>query len=149
MYLAAPSAGGAVFGAVGAGGISLVLAVFLVLGVHGKGKVKLKENPALVFAFLAGTAFHAAGAIWAHPERIVTQGLGGLGVGTGGGPFGDVRIGAICLLLLVLILAAPLTPAFAAGLSLIAAFVFPLAGDSTIWAAPVELAMAILAMVAA
>ncbi|GFH36616.1 hypothetical protein [Streptomyces pacificus] len=150
MYLAAPSAGGAVFGAVGAGGISLVLAALLVLGVKGKGKVKLKDNPAVIFAFLAGTAFSAAGKIWANPERLISQGLTGLGVGTGsGGAFGDVGVGAVCLLLVVIILCAPLSPGLSASLGLISAVVFPLAGDSTIWAAPVELAMAILAMVAA
>lgn len=149
MYLAAPSAGGAVFGAVGSGGISLVLAVFLVLAVRGKGKVKLKDNPAIIFAFLAGTAFTAAGAIWANPERFVTQGLSGLGVGSGGGTFGSVGIGAICLLLLVIMLAAPMTPVLGASLGLIAAFTFPAAGPGTVWGAPVELALAILAMVGA
>lgn len=149
MYLAAPSTGGAVFGAVGAGGISLVLAVVLLFGVKGKGKLKLKENPATVFAFLAGTAFHAAGEIWLHPERLVTQGLTGVGVGTGGGPFGDVGIGAVCLLLVAILLFAPLSPGMSAGLGLAAAVVFPAAGQGSIWRAPVELAMAVLAMVAA
>lgn len=149
MYLAAPSAGGAVFGAVGAGGISLALAVFLYFGVKGKGKVRLNENPAMVFAFLAGTAFSAAGAIWAHPERITQQGLTGLGVGTGSGIFGAVGIGAVCLVLLALILTAPLTPGRGAWLALISAFVFPAAGQDTIWVAPVELALALLAMAGA
>lgn len=149
MYLAAPSAGGAVFGAVGAGGLSLVLAVFLVLGVRGKGKVKLKDNPAIVFAFLAGTAFTAAGAIWANPEKFVAQGLSGLGVGSGTGAFGAVGMGAICLLLLVIMLTAPMTPVLGASLGFIAAFVFPAAGPGTIWGAPVELALAILAMAGA
>ncbi|MFE4647725.1 hypothetical protein [Streptomyces sp. NPDC056707] len=151
MYLAAPSSGGAVFGAVGAGGISLALAVFLYFGVKGKGKIRLNENPAMVFAFLAGTAFSAAGAIWAHPERIAQQGLTGLGVGTGTGTgiFGAVGIGAVCLVLLALILTAPLTPGRGAWLALISAFVFPAAGQDTIWVAPVELALALLAMAGA
>jgi len=121
--------------------------VFLVLGVKGKGRVKLRDNPAMVVAFLAGTAFHAAGQVWAHPERITAQGLTGLGVGGGGGPFGDVQIGAVALILLIIMLCAPMTPMFGAALGLIAAFVWPAAGSAAIWAVPSELGAAGLMMI--
>ncbi|MFE5853558.1 hypothetical protein ACFQ61_10140 [Streptomyces sp. NPDC056500] len=146
MHTAAPATG-AIFGGLGAGGLALALAVLLVLGVQGKGRVKLKDNPAMICAFIAGTSFAAAGQIWTHPERIVTQGLTGLGVGTGTGTFGDVKIGAIALILLILMLCAPMAPKFGAALGLIAAVVWPATGTGTIWAAPVELAAAALMMV--
>ncbi|MGW6459102.1 hypothetical protein ACWF94_24800 [Streptomyces sp. NPDC055078] len=149
INVAAPATGGALFGAVGAGGLALALTVLLVLGVKGKGRVKLKDNPALIVAFLAGTAFSAAGQIWANPQKIVGQGLTGLGVGTGNGPFGNVGLGAVALILLIVMLCAPMTPAVGATLGLIAAFVWPAVGAGTIWAVPAELAAAVLMMVGA
>lgn len=144
--LAAPT--GAIFGGFGAGGLALAFAVFLVLGVRGKGRVKLKDNPAIVVAFLASTAFTAAGQVWANPQKLVGQGLLGLGVGGGGdGPFGNVQLGAVATILLIIMLCAPMNPGFGAVLGLIAGVVWPAAGDSTIWAIPCELAIAALAMV--
>lgn len=145
MYLAA--AEGAVFGGIGAGGLALCFAVFLVLGVKGKGRVKLKDNPAAVVAFIASTSFSAAGAIWSNPEKIVSQGLTGLGVESGSGPLGDVRIGAVALLLGILLACLPLTPFRGAVIGLIAGFVWPATGDGTLFAIPSELAAAALMMV--
>lgn len=144
MYLAAQS--GAVFGALGSGGLALCAAAFLVLGVKGQGKVKLKDNPAIICAFIAATAFSAAGEIWANPERITKQGLAGLGVGSGHGAFGNVGPGAISLLLLIYILGWKLTPFRGAMLGLIAGFVWPTAGTDTVWRMPCELAAAALMM---
>lgn len=146
MYLAA-SADGAAFGALGAGGLALAAATLLVFGVKGQGKVRLRENPAMICAFVAGTAFTAAGHIWANPERIVTQGLTGLGVGTDNGVFGSVGIGAVALILAILMLTWKLTPLRGAILALIAAVVWPATGDGTVWALPSELAAGVLMMV--
>lgn len=145
MYLAAPT--GAALGALGAGGLALCAAAFLILGVKGKGRVKLKDNPALIWGFIAGTAFSAAGSIWSNPERITKQGLTGLGVGSGQGAFGNVGIGAVALLLLILMLCWDLTPIRGAVLGLIAAVVWPAAGNDSVWALPCELAAAVLMMV--
>jgi hypothetical protein len=144
--LAAPT--GAIFGGLGAGGLALAFAVLLILGVRGKGKVRLKDNPAMIVAFLAGTAFSAAGQVWANPEKLVGQGLMGLGVGQGSsGPFGDVQLGAVALIILIVMLCASMTPVLGAALGLIAAVVWPATGDGTLWAIPCELAIAGLAMV--
>lgn len=145
MYLAA--ADGGAFGALGAGGLSLALTVLLVFGVKGKGKVKLKDNPAMIFGFLATTAFASAGKIWANPERIASQGLTGLGVGTGGGPFGNVGMGAVALVLLILMLTWEMTPLRGAILGLIAGIIWPAAGNESVWAMPSELGAAVLMMV--
>ncbi|WP_181785343.1 hypothetical protein [Streptomyces phytophilus] len=145
MYLA--QADGAAFGALGAGGLALALTVLLVLGVRGQGRVRLRENPALICGFIAGTAFSAAGAIWSNPERLTQQGLTGLGVGSESGPFGNVGVGAVSLILLILMLCWKLTPVRGAGLGLVAAVVWPLAGSSAVWALPVELAAASLMMI--
>lgn len=145
MYLAAPE--GAVFGALGAGGLAFALALFLALGVRGEGRVRLKDNPAMICGFVASTAFSAAGSIWSNPERITSQGLTGLGVGSGSGPFGNVGIGAVALVLLILMTCWRLTPLRGAILGLIAGIVWPAAGDGTLWAIPSELAAAVLMMI--
>lgn len=146
---AASSGGGAVFGVVGAGGLALALTVLMVLGVMGRGKLKLSTGQATVVAFLAGTAYVAAGKIWANPQRITEQGLTGLGVGSDHGPFGAVGVGAIALILLIVMLTAAPTPAFCATVGMIAAFVWPATGDGTIWSIPVQLSSATLLMVGA
>jgi hypothetical protein len=145
VYLAAPE--GAVFGALGAGGLAFALARFLALGVRGEGRVRLKDNPAMICGFVASTAFSAAGSIWSNPERITSQGLTGLGVGSGSGPFGNVGIGAVALVLLILMTCWRLTPLRGAILGLIAGIVWPAAGDGTLWAIPSELAAAVLMMI--
>lgn len=145
MYLAA--ADGAALGALGTGGLALCAVVFLVLGVKGKGRVQLKDNPAIICGFVASTAFSAAGKIWANPERITSQGLTGLGVGSGDGPFGNVGIGAVALLLLILILCWQMSPLRGAVLGLVAGIVWPAAGAATVWAIPSELGAAVLMMV--
>lgn len=145
MYLAA--ADGAALGALGAGGLALALTVLLVLGVKGKGKVKLKDNPAMICGFVAATAFSAAGAIWSRPEQITSQGLTGLGVGTGAGPFGNVGLGAVSLVLLFVMMCWEITPLRGAILGILAGIVWPAAGDGTVWAIPSELGAAVLMMV--
>lgn len=146
ITLAAPAA--AIFGGLGAGGLALAIAILLVLGVRGKGRVKLTASPAAYVAFLAATAASAAGQMWAHPEKVVGQGLTGLGVGQGSeGPFGDVRLGAVALILLIIFLTASVTPLFGAVLGAIAGVVWPATGDSTIWALPCSVAQAVLGMV--
>ncbi|MFI2184599.1 hypothetical protein [Streptomyces sioyaensis] len=145
MNLAA-AGGGAAFGELGAGGIALAATVLLILGVKGQGRVKLKDNPALIVAFIAGTTFTAAGKIWTNPEKITKQGLAGIGVGHNSGVFGHVGIGAVCLILLILMLCWKLTPFRGAVLGLIAAFVWPLAGSEAVWSLPVQLALAVPTM---
>lgn len=144
--IAAPTSGGAVLGSLGAGGIALALTVLLILGVRGRGRIKLTTGRAGTVAFLAGTSYVAAGKIWANAEKVVGQGLTGFGVGSDG-PFGHVGIGAVALLLLIFMLAAPLTPVRAAALALLAAFVWPATGDGTLWAVPSQLAAAALMMI--
>lgn len=146
MHLAAPTTSGAVFGVLGSGGLALCLTALLVFGVIGKGKIKFGVRGAIVTAFLAGTAYVAAGQIWANPGKITEQGLTGLGVGSAHGPFGDVGIGAVALLLLIIMVAAHLTPVTGATVGMIAAFVWPAAGDGSVWAAPVQFAAAVLMM---
>ncbi|WP_330349600.1 hypothetical protein [Streptomyces sp. NBC_00582] len=136
--------GETVFGPVGAGGLALALSVLLFFGVKGKGKVKFGTRAAGIVAFLAGTSYAAAGQIWANPERVTSQGLTGFGVGTGGGPLGNVGIGAVALVLFFLMLTAPQNPVTSAVLGMISAFVFPAAGDGSIFAVPVEFASAVL-----
>ncbi|MFJ5217208.1 hypothetical protein ACIP98_21100 [Streptomyces sp. NPDC088354] len=144
MYIA--SANNAAFGALGAGGLALCMAVFLILAVRGKGRVKLTHNPALIFGFLAGTAFNAAGQMWANPQQLTEQGLQGIGVGGGHHPFGNVTVGAASLLLLIIMLCAKITPLFGAILGIASACVWPLAGTDTIWNVPVDLAAGVLMM---
>ncbi|WP_432124043.1 hypothetical protein [Streptomyces sp. C10-9-1] len=146
VTVAAPA--GALLGALGTGGVALVLAVMLVLGVRGRGRLKLNDNPAAITAFLAATAFSAAGKLWASPEQFVGQGLSGLGVGQGpNGPFGNVGLAAVATLILIVFLFATMTPLFGAVLGFIAGVIWPAVGPGTIWAIPAELAAAVLTMV--
>lgn len=146
MYLAAPNSGSAVLGFLGSGGLALCLTALLVFGVIGKGRIKLTTGKAGLVAFLAGTAYTAAGKIWGHAEEVVQQGWTGLGVGGSGGPFGEVGIGAACTLLLILMLVAPLNAVRASVLCLIAAFTWPSAGDGSIWAVPGQFVAALFLM---
>ncbi|MEU0522747.1 hypothetical protein [Streptomyces niveus] len=147
MYYAAPDSGGAVLGFMGSGGLALCLTVLLIFGVMGKGRIKLNTGRAGTVAFLAGTAYSAAGKIWDTPEQVVQQGWTGLGVGGAAGPFGEVYIGAACTLLLILMLTAPLNPVRATALCLVAAFTWPTAGDSAIWAVPTQFVAAVFMMI--
>lgn len=147
MYLAAPSSGSSILGFLGSGGLAVCLTVLLVFGVIGKGRVKLTTGRAGFVALLTGTAYTAAGKIWAHAEQVVEQGWTGLGVGAGGGgPFGEIGIGAASLLLLILMLVAPLNPVRATALFMIAAFTWPAAGDGSVWAIPRQLIGALFMM---
>lgn len=146
MYLAAPTSGTAVLGFMGSGGLALCLTALLIFGVMGKGKIKLKTFQAGVVAFLAGSAYVAAGKIWASPQQVVEQGWTGLGVGGAAGPFGQFGIGAACTLLVILMLVAPLNPTRSTMLSLIAAFTWPSAGDGAIWAVPGQFVAALFMM---
>ncbi|MFF8485182.1 hypothetical protein [Streptomyces antibioticus] len=138
------ASGETIFGPVGAGGLALVLTALLVFGIKGKGKVKFGTRAAGIVAFLAGTSYAAAGQIWANPEKITSQGLTGFGVGTGGGPLGNVGLGAVALLLVVIALTAPLTAVTSGVLGMVAAFVFPAAGAGSVFAVPTEFAAAVL-----
>ncbi|MFE5591461.1 hypothetical protein [Streptomyces sp. NPDC056549] len=138
------AAGGAL-GQLGTGGIALAVTAALILGVRGKGRVKLTGSPAAYTAFIAATAASAAGRMWARPEQVVGQGLTGLGVGQGpDGPFGDVGLGAVALLLVVIFLFAAVTPTFGAVLGAIAGFVFPATGQGAIWSLPSDVIASLL-----
>lgn len=137
MNLAAPDTGAAVFGSIGAGGLALALTVLLVLGCRGRGKIRLETGKAKLVGFAAGTAYMAAGAVWANPEKFTQQSLAGLGVGQSGGPFGTIGMGAIALLLLIIMYFAPLKPGRAGILCILAAIVWATAGG--LWALPGDL----------
>ncbi|MCX4676718.1 hypothetical protein OG413_15645 [Streptomyces sp. NBC_01433] len=143
MYLAAPGSTSSVFGFLGSGGLALCLTALLVFGIIGKGSVKLTTFKAGLVALATGSAYSAAGKIWANPQQVVEQGWTGLGVGGGPGPFGEVGIGAACLLLLILMLVAPLNPVRAAILCLIASFTWPNAGTGSVWDTPGQLLAAL------
>jgi hypothetical protein len=142
--ITAAATGETIFGPVGAGGLALALSVLLFFGVKGKGRVKFGTRAAGIVAFLAGTSYSAAGKIWTNAEAITSQGLTGFGVGSSNGPLGNVGIGAVALVLFILMLTAPLTPVTSAVLGMISAFVFPAAGDGSIFAVPVQFAAAVL-----
>lgn len=137
MITAAPaSTGGQLLGSLGAGGLALALTVLLILGIKGKGKRKLSSTAAMVIAFVAGTMYAGAGGIWAWPAQLISQGLLGVGVGRGDGPFGEVGMGAIATIIAVVIWFAGLRPARSAIVGIIAATVWAAAGG--IWIVPSE-----------
>lgn len=134
--LAAPTAGG-FFGSLGAGGLALALTALLILGIRGRGKVRLSRDHAAIVGFLAGTAYGAAGSIWATAPDATRQGLAGLGVGRADGPFGTVGLGAVALLLVLWLWFGSPGIRTAGLVGIVAATVFAAAGG--IWAIPANL----------
>jgi hypothetical protein len=118
---------GHVLGTLGASGAALAVTVLLVVGVRAKHRIKFDSMQAAICAFVAGTLYAAAAAIWSTPGDItmaLTQAVQG-SVG------GDVGMGAIAVIICVIIYGAKLKPRTSALYGLAAATVFAAAGG--IW----------------
>jgi|GEM_PF-5891101 len=136
MFTAAPApatapavagVSGHVLGSLGASGAALAVTVLLVVGVRGRHRIRFDSMQAAICAFVAGTLYAAAAAIWSTPGDItmaLTQAVQG-SVG------GDVGMGAIAVIICVFIYGAKLKPRTSAFLGIAAASVFAAAGG--IW----------------
>lgn len=84
-----------ILGTLGLGGAALAATVILLLGVRGRGKVKLSHEAAGFIGFVAGTLYIAAGQIWEAPGAL-TESLTNTITGPDG-IFGNAGQGAVAL----------------------------------------------------
>lgn len=129
-YLSASTSSSDLFGVLGTGGLAIVLTTVLVIGIRGRGKLRLTQTAASITGFLAGVAYTAAGSIWANAGTVTKQALAG--AASPHGPAGDVGLGAIAIVLTLVMVYARVKPGIAAVLGIAAATVFAAAGG--IWA---------------
>jgi hypothetical protein len=124
--------GGKLLGSVGTGSVAIALTLLLILGVRGKGAIKLSPTGAFITGFIAPAAYVSAGQMWTVvPES--GQALGeSMAVGLSDAGLGDVRIAGIALLGTLLLLLIKVTPAGGAWGGLFLSSVFTVAGG--IWA---------------
>lgn len=120
--------GGQILGSLGAGGAALAITVFLIVGVKGKKKIKLDADQAAVGGFVAGVLYGAAASVWSTAESVSL----GLAEAVRGAGVGNVGMGAVALLLVILIYGVRMKPGAAALAGIAAASIFAAAGG--IWA---------------
>ncbi|WP_030262058.1 hypothetical protein [Streptomyces violens] len=115
---------GQVLGSLGASGAALAATVFLVLGVKGKHKIKLDADQAAIVGLIAGTLYATAASVWSTPGSIAK----GMAAAVQSGIGGNVGMGAIALVIVLVIYGMKLKPRTAALFGIAAASIFAAAG---------------------
>ncbi|MFJ5954176.1 hypothetical protein [Streptomyces noursei] len=118
---------GHVLGSIGAGGAALAATVFLFLGVKGKHRIKLSADQAAIVGLVAGTLYAAAASVWSAPGNITK----GLAASIQNGIAGNVGMGAIAAVMVLVVYGCKLKPRTAACFGIAAASIFAAAGG--IW----------------
>jgi hypothetical protein len=132
MNLAASATSTQLLGSIGLGGLALVLALSLVLGTRERSEHQFGKGLSLTVGLAAGIAFMGAGQVWDLPDDLALTALDAAGVGSGAGPFGDVGMGAISILTVLVAYLVRLKPRSAGVLGIAMASVFTNAGGA--WA---------------
>lgn len=114
-------------GTLAAGGAALVATAVLILGVRGKGDWKFNRHQAAIGGLIAGTLFGATAKLHDVQPTVAAN----LQHTLSRGPFGNVGMGAVALLLTVLVYGAALKPRTSAIVGIAAAGVYAAAGG--IW----------------
>lgn len=130
MYLAAT--GSQMLGSIGLGGAALVLITALILSTKSDAKHKASQAVAATLGIAAGMAFMGAGQIWDVPNDFVLTALGAAGVGAADGPAGEIGMGAISIVTVLVLYFVSLKPRAAGVLGVAMASIFTNAGG--IWA---------------
>jgi hypothetical protein len=118
-----------VLGAIGAGGLALILWTALILGTREQAEHTLSKKAAIFCGVFAGTAAMGAGQIWGLPDDLI---LGILTAITGNRAMADVGTGAICVTILVVAYLLPMKARAAGVLGLFLASALAVAGGA--WA---------------
>lgn len=126
----AAGTGATVIGALGTGGVALVLFTALVLSCRKNSESTLKKNAALTLALCTGTVLIAAAGIWGIPDGFTRGAMEAAKIGTGTGPLGDVQPTAVACVLVLVAYFVKLTARAAAITGLIMATVFGGAGGA-------------------
>lgn len=122
---------GQILGVIGTGGISIVITLLLILGVRGKGDLKLGKASAYVVGFIGGTFYATANAFWTAAGTITTSVTGSI---TSNSSLGDIGPGAVALCVAVYLYAGKPRPSFAGVLGIASATIFGTAGGA--WVLP-------------
>ncbi|MGV4930292.1 hypothetical protein [Streptomyces sp. HJ7] len=118
---------GQILGTIGAGGAAVAMTAFLVLSVRGKHRLKLSADQAAIAGLIAGTLYATAAGVWSAPGNI-TKGLAGA---FQHGIAGNVGMGAVAVVLVLVVYGCKLRPRTAALYGIAAASIFGAAGG--IW----------------
>ncbi|GAA0287011.1 hypothetical protein GCM10010302_26720 [Streptomyces polychromogenes] len=130
-------------GDVGGGGMAVIFATVLILGVKGKGKKRLASVPAVVVGIFAGVEFDRAGDPW----NTISQSLHEVVVETSSsGDLGTMGPGFAALFLLALFFYLKLSPAVGAILGLLMSSAWAAAPES-VWRVPLKLVGTLLGIV--
>lgn len=106
------------------GGSALIVTAVLILGVRGKGEFKFSRLQAAAVGLLAGVLYGATGRLQSAEAGIAPNVQHTLSRG----PFGDVGMGAVAIVIVVIIYGTALKPRYTALLGIVAASVFAAAG---------------------
>lgn len=129
MYLAA-AAGTRMLGTIGLGGLAVALATALILGTRHGAKHTFRQGLALTVGLAAGTVWTGAGQIWGMPGDLTFTMLSAIGVGDGHGVLGNVGMGAIAIVCVLIAYLVTLKPRAAGVLGVVMASVFATAGGA-------------------
>lgn len=130
MYLAAT--GSQMLGSIGLGGAALLLVTALILTTKANARHRANQTVAMCLGIAAGMAFMGAGQVWDVPNDLVLTGLDAAGVGAANGPLGEVGMGAVSGLCVLIAWLSPLKPRTAGVLGIAMASIFTNAGG--VWA---------------
>lgn len=120
---------GEIFGVIGWTGGALVMTAFVILGVIGKGRVKLKGDAVIWSAWILGVLYAQAGESFAFAAKFgggLSEAIQNSRLGAGG----QIGAGAVALFLCVILYMASEHKWRAAGIALILPSVFTAAGAS-------------------
>ncbi|MFH9761332.1 hypothetical protein ACH4MJ_04255 [Streptomyces anulatus] len=127
MHIAATGTAANVIGAIGAGGMALILWTALILGTREKSEHTLSKKAAIICGVLSGTAAIGAGQLWGLPNDLI---LGVLTAITGNRAMADVGTGSICVTILVIAYLLPMASRAAGVLGLFLASTLAVAGGA-------------------
>ncbi|MGE7437967.1 hypothetical protein [Kitasatospora sp. NPDC001175] len=91
---------GQILGSLGTGGAALGATTYLILGCRSKGRIKLSDDAASITGFVAGTLYASAASFWTAPKTITDSVVAS--VSGADGPFGNVGLGAVAVVLSLL-----------------------------------------------
>lgn len=130
MNTLAAATGTQMLGTIGLGGLAVALATALILGTRHGSKHTFRQNLALTIGLAAGTVWTGAGQIWGMPGDLTFTMLSAIGVGDGHGVLGNVGMGAIAIVCVLIAYLVTLKPRAAGVLGVVMASVFATAGGA-------------------
>ncbi|MFB7836087.1 hypothetical protein [Streptomyces sp. NPDC056056] len=142
------STGGKLLGTFGMGAISIGILILLIGGIAGKGNIKIKSwKAALFIGFLFVAACTATGQMWTIVPEVGASTGQALSDGFSNAGIGDVGLGGLCIIVVILINVMKMAPAGGAWAGIFMSGMFTAAGG--IWTVPATLLASVLASIVA